>query len=208
MKLSKAFIDSIQIGQRHRRVDPEKVKSLTESIRQIGLQNPIHIFSPDEDTCEIVAGVHRYEAVKSLGEVMIDCFLVDLDEVDRELWEIDENLMRAELTPAQEADHLKRRKVLFDLKAEQFVQPSGQKSGFSKDVSEKTGQTQQDVNRKISRASNIAPEVLDEITGTEMDKGVELDALKGMSPDEQRQDLNYSPRLPKTVVPQPKQVLA
>jgi hypothetical protein len=33
----------------------------------------------------------------------------------RELWEIDENLIRAGLTPAQEAKHLERRKELWEL---------------------------------------------------------------------------------------------
>jgi hypothetical protein len=43
------------------------------------------------------------EAVRKIERREIDCFFLDVDDITRELWEIDENLIRAELTPAQEA---------------------------------------------------------------------------------------------------------
>jgi ParB-like chromosome segregation protein Spo0J len=55
----------------------------------------------------------RLKACERLGWDFIPCIFLDEDTaIDREMWGIDENLSRAELTPAEEADHLKRRKEL------------------------------------------------------------------------------------------------
>jgi len=43
---------------------------------------------------------------------------VDLDDIDRQLWEIDENLMRAELGPAEMAQHTAKRAELVRQKVE------------------------------------------------------------------------------------------
>ncbi len=43
------------------------------------------------------------------------------------------------------------------------------------------------VNRAIARGAAIAPDIIQDIQGTAMDKGVELDALKGFTHDKQRQ---------------------
>jgi len=74
--------------------------------------------------------------------------------------EIDENLCRIDLTPAEEADHLKRRKELFDQKGVTICDTLGgpQKTGFDADTAKKTGKTKQDVNRKRTRAEKIAPD--------------------------------------------------
>ncbi len=48
-----------------------------------------------------------------LGLPRIDVIIAeDMDEIDRQLWEIDENLMRAEHSPAQLADYFARRERL------------------------------------------------------------------------------------------------
>ncbi len=41
---------------------------------------------------------------------------MDADDLDRELWQIDENLIRAELTEIERTDHLRRRKEIFKAK--------------------------------------------------------------------------------------------
>ena len=63
-----------------------------------------------------------------------------------QLWEIDENLMRAELGPAETATHLKRRKKLWQEKQRQEVSAQvepkpqgGRPEGFAKDTESKTG---------------------------------------------------------------------
>jgi hypothetical protein len=46
----------------------------------------------------------------------IDAFLAGDAAIDAELWSIDENLMRAELSPADEAAYLARQKQLWEIK--------------------------------------------------------------------------------------------
>lgn len=53
-------ISEIRVGQRKRKLDPERVAQLAESIGEVGLLNPITI-SPDK--C-LRAGWHRLEACK------------------------------------------------------------------------------------------------------------------------------------------------
>ena len=66
----------------------------------------------------MVAGRHRLEAGRKLGWQEIRCVFVHLDDIDRQLWEIDENLMRAELGPAETAQHTAKRAELVRQKVE------------------------------------------------------------------------------------------
>ena len=197
-QLGQAFVDGVTVGERLRSLQPEKVDALAQSMEVIGLQFPIHVYAPNDETCELVAGLHRLEAARKLGWEEIDCFFLDADDITRELWEIDENLIRAELTPAQEAKHLERRKELWKLRktAEQsgticstLPETGRGNEQFAADTAKATGQSKQDINRKVSRAKKIAPDVLGALTGTDMDLGVELDAIRNLTHDEQRQAL-------------------
>jgi ParB family chromosome partitioning protein len=199
------LLEFIEIGDRHRSINEDGVQSLMSSMQEIGIQTPItarevpHPDGPDYgESWVLITGAHRLEAAKRLGWTRIDVrSLSSISEVDAELWEIDENLMRSELTPAQRAKHLVRRQELWELRQNASgticsTRCGGNDSkgkgykGFASDVSTSTGKSKQDVNRAISRGTKIAPDVLADVQGTEMDKGVELDALAKMEPDEQR----------------------
>jgi ParB-like chromosome segregation protein Spo0J len=54
----------------------------------------------------LVAGVHRLEAAKALGWEHIDAFVMEGTETDARIWQLMENLYRAELTPLQRAEHV------------------------------------------------------------------------------------------------------
>src|SRR5262249_49040226 len=153
------------------------------------LQNPISVYAPDAERGApvLLAGAHRLAAYQLLGREEIPCVYVeDLDEIGREIWTLDENLCRAELTPAQDAKHLARRKELFDLKGGTNCTTLGgnQKIGFAKDAAQKIGRSRHEINRAIARAEAIPG--IDDIAGTSLDKGVELDALAKLPPDQQR----------------------
>lgn len=200
MKTITVFPDEVQVGERHRKHSQASINALAESIKELGLQNPIHVTVDDDGTdCRLVAGAGRLAAVIKLGWEEVEAFEVDMDEIDAELWEIDENLCRAELTEVEKAQHLSRRKELFErrpLKTPDFLKrETGQSlaslggrgnKGFAQDTAERTGQSKSSVNSAVSRGERIAPDVLDSIRGTDMDKGVELDALKRLTHEEQR----------------------
>ena len=49
-----------------------------------------------------------------LGRSAVECAVHDVDDLRAELMEIDENLARADLSPAQEAAHIARRKQIWE----------------------------------------------------------------------------------------------
>ena len=110
--ITRVQLSLLRIGKRHRAVDKHKVASFAKSMAAIGLQTPISVYD-DGTAVHLVAGLHRVKAAMSLGWEHIDGIVVELDEVDREIWEIDENLMRAGLSKAEEREHFKRRKELW-----------------------------------------------------------------------------------------------
>lgn len=131
----------------------------------------------------LVAGAHRLAAAKALAWSHIDCIEVDDDDLRAELWEIDENLMRAELSPAEQAEHLSRRKEVWEalrVSEQNVPKRQGRPDGFAGESSTATGQTKQHINRQIARAEALGPD-LKVIAGTSLDKGVELDALAKLS---------------------------
>ena len=83
-----------------------------------------------------------------------------------------------------------------------------QTKGFAADTAEKTGMSKRSINLSLSRANAIPRDVLDQITRTHLDKGVYLDILKKMSPDDQRAKVRAdlaTPKNSKIVEPQIKQ---
>jgi hypothetical protein len=55
----------------------------------------------------LVAGLHRLEAFRKLDHDRIPCLILSMTEDDARMWEIAENLHRAELTVQERADHIK-----------------------------------------------------------------------------------------------------
>ncbi len=121
-------LDLIEIGPRLREVDDQVVRQLAESMDRIGLQNPIqvrHNFGIDPDTGEydrgldkggfaLVAGAHRVGAARRLGWGRIEAFVLDDPSPDElALVEVDENLVRAELTPLHRGRFVARREELY-----------------------------------------------------------------------------------------------
>ena len=196
MEIRYCEVDQVQIGERLRSVDVEKVSALAESMDAIGLQQPISVWSGSIGTLELVAGLHRLEAARKLGWEEIDCIFVNMDDLDRQLWQIDENLMRAELGPAEMAEHTAKRAELVKQKAAivkgQLVQkpahrPSEGQEEFEEETAKATGKSTKTVRRDKARGEAIPADVLGKIRGTELDTGVYLDKLKKLTRDEMRE---------------------
>jgi ParB-like chromosome segregation protein Spo0J len=169
-------IDAIHVGERLRRLDLARLKVIIDSISEIGLLMPITVTKAGGHY-RLVAGLHRLAACRHLGHKETAAVVVEIDDVTRQIAEIDENMARAELTAAQTSLHLKRRKELFDIKGGATRNTPGgeQKIGFAKDTAEKTGLDKSTVSRAIARAQAI-PDI-QRLVNTSLDKGVELDAL-------------------------------
>jgi ParB/RepB/Spo0J family partition protein len=89
--------------------------ALATSIKAIGLRTPISvrilpkmtINGIDESNVPVlVAGLHRLEAVKSLGIARIEGVVQHGSDLDARMREIAENLHRVELSALERADHI------------------------------------------------------------------------------------------------------
>ncbi len=69
-------LDEIYVPVKHRRtLDPTKVEAIAESIIEHGQRTPIQV-RPGKDRYVLVTGLHRFEAVKALGEETIQALVV------------------------------------------------------------------------------------------------------------------------------------
>ena len=88
-------ITDICVVEKRRKLDDAKVAELADSIREVGLLNPITVSSKNQ----LVAGNHRLEACRLLGHHEIECTQLVGNDLLLQLAEIDENLIRNELDP-------------------------------------------------------------------------------------------------------------
>lgn len=202
--LTEIKVALIYRGERARPIDLANVQRLADSIREIGLINPILVRPARRihggvmrDVFEIVAGGHRYEAASSLGWETISCKLVEnMDDLKVELAEIDENLIRANLSKAQEALAVHRRKEIYE-----ELHPETRAGGnqytksavanvatapaerFSAATARVTGKSERTVQLAAEAGKKLGAE-LHEIAGTSLDNVRDLQALTQMSPDE------------------------
>ena len=100
------------IAVKDRKRDLGDITSLAQSIREIGLLNPITI-KPDGT---LITGLHRLEACKSLKWTEIEANIADMAALDAELAEIDENLIRTDLHWFDRDKQLARRKEIYEIK--------------------------------------------------------------------------------------------
>ena len=105
-------INDVVISSRKRKLNEDKVKELAESMNLLGQLEPITITKDNV----LIAGWHRLEAAKLLGWDEIKAEVFEGNEIECELAEIDENLMRNDLTVLEQGEHLARRQELIGWK--------------------------------------------------------------------------------------------
>ena len=199
------IVDEIDVGlifqsPHARPLDKANVARLVSSIHQVGLLQAIcvrrvtrHRGTTPFDAYEIVAGHHRYAAALDMKWKAIRCEVVTMDNLKAELAEIDENLIRANLTPAQEASAIARRKSIYeamhpetkhggDRRSDQVGDLHTRSERFTSATADATGRDESAIRRAAARGRALGDE-LDGIAGTSLDKGAELDALAKMNPE-------------------------
>jgi ParB family transcriptional regulator, chromosome partitioning protein len=95
-------ISDITLPTNQLRRNMNNLEELAESIRKIGLLQPIIVRSNNSENFEIVAGNRRFSACKKLGLRKIPCHIVELD--DKSAFEVSviENVQRRTLNPIDE----------------------------------------------------------------------------------------------------------
>lgn len=182
-------IDQISVRADARAVALPTVAALAESIATVGLINPIRVRALG-DGWEVVAGVHRLEAHKSLGLVEIACSVVENNDDDAELAMLDENLIREELSPVDRARYMAARKANYlkrhpDGRTSQQLGNPERADRFTLAVAKATGKSEATVQQQVAQGNNILPEVLELIRGTELDQVTYLNKLKSLPGSEQ-----------------------
>lgn len=192
-------VSSIAFGERLRSVDGDYVQMLMASIGDLGLLQPIEVSKPDKKGVHtLIAGAHRLTALQQLGVEEVPAIIVSASKLEMSLREIDENLMRRELTPLDRATFLAKRKEVYealhpelknggDRKSDQFAKSCDLVSRFTADIAAKLDLSERSVQLAISRFRKIAPDVRDRIATTWIArKGAMLDAIAKQDPAIQR----------------------
>ena len=186
---------------RKRQLVAEKVQELAESIKELGLLQPI-VVTKDK---KLIAGFHRLEACKLLGWQEIYCIIREYDELEAELAEIDENLIRAELTVLERAEHLRRRKEIYEAKYPEARADERRKVGlkqyreeiisprenvplaFTEITAAKLGVSPRTIRHEIQIAERLTEDVKEAIRGTPLeDSKAQLLEISRKAPEEQR----------------------
>ena len=84
------------------RTNMDSLEELAESIKKIGLLQPIVVRINHSENFEIVAGNRRFNACKKLGRRKIACHLVEIDDKTAYEVSIIENVQRHTLNPIEE----------------------------------------------------------------------------------------------------------
>ncbi len=157
----KITISEIKVNPGRRPVNLEGINELARSISAIGLLNPITI--DQEHT--LVAGLHRLEAAKRLGWTEIECNICTLDALQTELAEIDENVVRTELSVIEYGELLERQKEIYEslhpeTKAGQ-AQAAGMNRALGNNVSDKMPATLRSFAQDTADKLGVSPRTVE-----------------------------------------------
>ena len=172
-------ITEIKISPKRRKANAAVVKSLSESIAEVGLLSPIVL----DTGYALVSGLHRIEAFKLLGKTEITAFVRSFDKLQAELAEIDENFVRSPLDEMERNEILLRRKEIYealhpetknggDRKSEKIrksrcVSDSEPPKSFTRDTAEKLNLSTSTVDRRVRIARDLTPEAKQVIRGAD-----------------------------------------
>lgn len=195
-------IRDIEIGDRLRPVDQDYVGTLAESIELQGLLQPIVVREQGKGRpYRLVAGLHRFAACTSLGWRDLPAIVRSGDDLQAELMEADENLIRHELNALDRAVALAARKELYEaLYPETRWGAQGGRGSkqnetdnlsFSKDAAEKTGLNERSIQRAVNLVKGLSKPTITRLQGTHIaGNGSMLKELANLSDDDQAATLD------------------
>jgi ParB family chromosome partitioning protein len=188
----------IHLHERLRAVDEDYVGLLAESIAARGLDQPIRVTVADgAGFHRLISGAHRHAAVLKLGLPSIPAILFDGTALQAELMEIEENLIRRELSELDRATFLARHKAVWEAlhpetkhggdRRKKQVAKLGHLNAehpiatrFTRQAAQRIGFSERTIRRAILRYEALSPDTRARIAGTWLaDNGSALDALIG-----------------------------
>jgi len=182
-------ISDIKVVGRKRELNEEKIRDLANSFKLLGQLQPIVI----NQDYTLLAGLHRLEAAKLLGWETIKAEVISGSQLEDELIEIDENLIRNDLTVLEQAELLQRRNEILKemgLRRSHGRYPTNSLSDrglkTTEDIAKEVGLANSTLLRRIQIAQNLVPEVKEKIRNTPIaDSTTQLLELARLKPEEQ-----------------------
>jgi len=188
-------LDAIVTGDRLRQLNRDTVDVLKQSIARIGLKVPISVrYVSDEHGFDLVAGLHRLEACRELGWTEIPVREETGTEDDARMWEIAENLHRAELTALERDEHIAEWVTLSQDKVSAQLAPKpqgGRPEGGINAAARELGIERTEAQRAVKVAEKLSPEAKDEARSLGLDdnQSALLKAAAEPTPEAQKQKL-------------------
>src|SRR5271157_2175558 len=97
-------IEEIEPNAGKPRRDAGDLQSLTDSVREMGVLNPLLVrFLPDSGKYGIISGQRRYQAASAAGLSELPCIEKDVDDAEAIEIALTENLHHKELTSSEQA---------------------------------------------------------------------------------------------------------
>ena len=94
---------SANARQPRRRLDPERIEELAESVRAQGIVQPIVVRPRPDGGYELIAGERRWRAARKAGLATVPALVRPSDDRDSLLLALVENVAREDLSPVDEA---------------------------------------------------------------------------------------------------------
>lgn len=200
----KIRIENIHVNEGRRELNESKVDELIDSIKNVGLINPITVLGNNNNNKYIlIAGLHRLKAHEKMelfeieANVRID-LNGNLNPSYLELIEIDENLIRNVLHYTERSDALVRRKEIYeelypwtkqggDRKSEEYKSriPTLEKPSFVEDTSNRTGRSETVIKEELKIGTNLDQEEKQMLRDQDINK-TESIKLARMEPEERK----------------------
>lgn len=203
MEIRTIALDRVRTAHRLRPVDADWASLLADRIREEGLLQPIAVRAADaEGNHQLIFGGHRVAACRMLGWESIPAKVLEVSDLQAQLMEIEENLIRAELNPLDRAVFLARHKQVWEAlhpetrhggkRAKKGAEASGQDghlplaARFSAVAQEKFGLSERTVRRAVALANALDAKVRELIAGEPLARNAkELEELARLVPGEQ-----------------------
>lgn len=126
----------------------EELQELADSIRSMGILQPLLVRQVGDETYELIAGERRWRAAQMIGMKEVPVIVRRATDLEVFEWAMVENLQRADLNPIEEAEGYATLMIKFNLSQE--------------DVAKKVGKNRATVANSL-RLRNLTPEVQDYI---------------------------------------------
>ncbi len=120
---------NLPVFQAHRNTTPEQIKEISESIKSIGVIEPLIVRDTD-DGLEIVAGCVRYHAAILAGLKAVPCITMNLDPRDAEVLKLHENVKRIQLDHVDQGHTFLMMMETFEMTEKDIAECSGKSISY------------------------------------------------------------------------------